>query len=317
MNSEPREIEFEAEGVICRGLHYSARGDVFAGEAGTPCVVLGHGLGGTVDAGLVPYAERFAAAGLHALVFDYRHFGRSDGHPRQLVNIERQLDDWAAATGCARALPGVDPDRIVLWGTSFSGGLVVSAAVTDGHVAAVIAQCPMLDGLSALRNLLDYAGYGQALRLTVAGLHDLARDALRLPPITLPVVGAPGSRAAITTADARDGYLRIAPGDWRNEVCARASLRLAGYRPGLQAGKLPCRILIQVCEHDSLLPSAPAEAAARRAGRRAQLLSYPLGHFDIYVGAAFERAVADQIAFLRRVLVTPVTTSVTERRPPA
>jgi hypothetical protein len=33
---------------------------------------------------------------------------------------------------------------------------------------------------------------------------------------------------------------------------------------------------------------------------------YPEGHFDIYTGEAFERVVADQIAFLRhRVPVAP------------
>ena len=30
---------------------------------------------------------------------------------------------------------------------------------------------------------------------------------------------------------------------------------------------------------------------------------YPIGHFDIYVGEWFERAIADQVAFLKRNLV--------------
>lgn len=301
--TEGREIEFASEGITCRGLYFPARGDAFATSGGAPCVVLAHGLGGTVDAGLVPFAERFAAAGLHALAFDYRHFGRSDGEPRQLLDVEQQLDDWQAAIHFVRQLPGVDPDRIVLWGTSFSGGHVVSAAVRDGHIAAVIAQCPMFDGLSALRNMLDYAGFAQALRLTLVGVRDLVRGVLRLSPITMPVVGEPGTRAFITSADALASYLRIAPPDWRNEICARSSLILGSYRPGLQAGKLPCRILVQICDHDSLLPAAPALAAVRRAGRRAELVRYPIGHFDIYVGDAFEHAVSDEIDFLRRVLV--------------
>ena len=46
----------------------------------------------------------------------------------------------------ASRLPGVDPDRIVLWGTSWSGGHVVYAAAADPRIAAVIAQYPDLDG---------------------------------------------------------------------------------------------------------------------------------------------------------------------------
>jgi dienelactone hydrolase len=38
-----------------------------------PAVVMGNGIGGVKAAGLAPFAERFAAEGLVALVFDYRH----------------------------------------------------------------------------------------------------------------------------------------------------------------------------------------------------------------------------------------------------
>src|ERR1700758_1810159 len=86
-----------------------------------PLVILGHGLGGTREAGLEPYARRFADAGIAALAFTYRHFGASDGEPRQLLDIERQLGDWAAALAYARSLDANDGERVALWGTSFGG----------------------------------------------------------------------------------------------------------------------------------------------------------------------------------------------------
>src|ERR1700758_4508227 len=102
-------IAFDSGGTRCAGIHLAGEGDGFLGQDGRrPCVVLAHGFGGTVDSGLVPYAERFAAAGLHALAFDYRHFGASDGAPRQLISIRAQLEDYAAAIAHARSLPGVD-----------------------------------------------------------------------------------------------------------------------------------------------------------------------------------------------------------------
>jgi dienelactone hydrolase len=116
-----------------------------------PLVILGHGLGGTREYGLEPYAQRFADAGIAALVFTYRHFGDSGGQPRQLLDIERQLADWAAALAYARNLDGIDRDRIALWGTSFGGGHVIEAAARDGAVAAVVSQCPFTDGLAATR----------------------------------------------------------------------------------------------------------------------------------------------------------------------
>ena len=86
-------------------------------EQPIPIVVMAHGLGSLRTMGLDAYASRFAAAGYAVLVFDYRGFGDSTGEPRNLVNRKRQREDWRAAIAYARALPGVDPAQVILWGT--------------------------------------------------------------------------------------------------------------------------------------------------------------------------------------------------------
>lgn len=297
--AEPQPITFFSGGTLCRALCFEPQSDALTGDRGSPCVVMGHGFAGTVDAGLVPFARRFAAAGLKVLAFDYRCFGLSDGEPRQLLSISAQIDDWTAAVACARTLSGVDPKRIVLWGTSFSGGHVVEVAARDGSVAAVISQCPMMDGLAALRVLIGYAGVGYVLRLSVRGLWDVLRRLAGMSPLRLPVVGPPGSLGAMTTPDAEPGFRAIAPAGWRNEVCARIVLTIGTYRPGLKADRLRCPILILICGKDSVAPATAADAAARLAGNRAEVQRYPIGHFDIYTGDDFERSVTDQLSFLR------------------
>jgi uncharacterized protein len=299
-------VSFDSGGVRCAGVHLSGQGDAFAGEDGRrPCVVLAHGFAGTVDSGLLAFAERFAAAGTDALAFDYRHFGASEGEPRQLLSIPRQLEDYAAAIAFARSLQGVDPDRVVLWGSSFSGGHVVAAAAADARVAAAISQVPGMDGAATLLNLLRYAGAGQCARLVSAGLRDLAASLRGRPPVTAAVVGPPHSLASMTTADAEPGYLALAGPSWRNEVAARIFLTAGSYRPGLQADRLPCPILIQIADRDAIAPVKAAQDAAWRATGRAEVRTYPIGHFDIYLGAPFERAIADQLYFLARHLGKP------------
>lgn len=302
MSAQTGEMEFTSNGVTCRALYLDPETDALKGRNGVPCVVMAHGFGGTRDAGLEPYARRFAAAGMHVLVFDYRHFGVSDGKPRQLLSIRRQLNDWTAAIAFARTLEGVDPERIALFGTSFSGGHVVVVAARDGRVAAAVSQCPMMDGLVALRNLLSYAGVWTMLRLTWAGLRDLVRSLAGLDPLMLPIVAPPGNLAAMSTPDAEPGFKAIVPPDFRNEVCARIALNIGMYRPGLKADQLSCPILIQICEKDSVAPPEAAEAAARLAGDRAVVIRYPIGHFDIYVGEGFGRSISDQIRFLTSTL---------------
>ena len=140
------DVRFESAGERCAAWHLTGEGDAFARDRRRPCVVMAHGFGGTRDSGLLPFAQAFAAAGLDAFVFDYRNFGDSTGEPRQLVDWRRHREDYRAAIAHARGLDGVDPDRIVLWGTSYSGGHVVAVAADDARIAAVIAQTPATDG---------------------------------------------------------------------------------------------------------------------------------------------------------------------------
>ena len=69
---------------------------------------MAHGLGGTKDSGLEPFATGLAEAGLDVLAFDYRGFGASGGTPRQRVSMAGQLEDYRAAMAAAARLPGVD-----------------------------------------------------------------------------------------------------------------------------------------------------------------------------------------------------------------
>jgi pimeloyl-ACP methyl ester carboxylesterase len=309
-------IEFQSGGVRCVGVHLQGQGNAFTGDDGRrPCVVMAHGFGGTADSGLIPFAERFAEAGLDAVVFDYRHFGASDGEPRQLLSVRCQLEDYAAAIAFARHLDGVDPERIVVWGSSYSGGHVVPVAVADGRVAAVISQVPAMDGVPTMLNALRKAGPAGLARLTALGVRDLISSARGGPPVTAPAVGAPGTVGFMTTEDAEPGMQAVAGPTWRNEVAARIALTAGTYRPGLQADRLPCPILIQIADRDSVAPVKAAQDAAWRATGRAEVRTYPIGHFDIYLGAPFEHAVADQLHFLRRHLGASAAPQPTAEQP--
>ena len=271
-----------------------------AGDGPFPAVVLAHGWTGVREQRLDVYAEHFAAAGLAGLVFDYRHFGASSGEPRQLLDIKRQLADWAAAVAFARSRPEIDSGRVALWGTSFSGGHVMETAARDPQIAAVVAQVPFADGLRNLPSL----GIGLALRLTAAGLRDQIGALRGQPPHMVASVGPPGSLAVMRTPDAEPGFRAIDPpgSSWRNEAAARIALRASSYRPGRHTDRISAPILFAIAEEDAITPPAFARAAAVRA-RHAEIRTYPGGHFDIYVGDTFERAVADQVAFLSRHLL--------------
>ncbi|HRK45415.1 MAG TPA: alpha/beta hydrolase, partial [Nocardioides sp.] len=62
---------------------------------------MAHGLGGTKDSGLEPFASALAEAGLDVLAFDDRGFGASGGTPRQRVDLAGQVDAYRAAMTAA------------------------------------------------------------------------------------------------------------------------------------------------------------------------------------------------------------------------
>jgi len=295
-------VTFESEGVRCAATLFAPD----AHAAAVPCVVLANGFSGTMD-WIVPwFAERFAAAGLAALVFDYRHLGRSDGEPRQIIDVRRQRADLRAAIAFARRQPGIDPERIALWGTSLGGSHVTTVAAEDPRIAALILNMPALDAIAGgnadAKRQHVHASRATMVRVTArllaAAVRDAARGALGWPPLYLAVYGAPGE-AFFTDPDLAPRFARVAAESptWQNRVAARFLLGVPRYREGTME-RINAPILVCLAERDIEVSEAYVRSKVEKA-RRSEVRVYPGGHFDLYHGEAFEQLVADQTAFLR------------------
>jgi pimeloyl-ACP methyl ester carboxylesterase len=294
-----------AEAAECAGWHFAGAGDTLASAAGRPVVVMAHGLGGTMDSGLEPFAEGLSKAGLDVLAFDYRGFGSSSGSPRQRVSMAAQLEDYRAALAAAAALPGVDPRRLVLWGVSVSGGHVLAAGADRDDLAAVVSLTPLVDGLAAGRHAMASHSLTTIARSTASGVRSRARSMRGREPVMMPVVNRPGQPGALTLEGCYEDYLAIAGPTWRNEIDASVGLELGNHRPGRLAKRLRCPLLVQIADFDR---SAPPQAAAKAAFKgRAEVRHYPCDHFDVWPGKEwFEPALAHQVAFLTRHLTPGV-----------
>jgi alpha-beta hydrolase superfamily lysophospholipase len=284
---EREDLTFDVGGEICAAWLYPAAG----AEATAPVVVMAHGLSGTRRDGLGPFAERFAAAGISALLFDHRGFGDSGGE-RDLFHPRRQLDDWRAAIAFSRSRPGVDPERVATFGSSMGGGNALAAAADDRQVAAAVSQVPFIDILRQAHRSPPTV-MARALLAAVLGRH-------------LPAVGQPDEAALINAPGGEVGWRHVvAIGEdsrWRNRVSSRWLLGRP-YRPARHATKLHCPWLVCVGESDRVAKPGPAIAAARRAPF-GELRTYPgVDHFDIYDGPEHEAVVADEVAFLSRQLL--------------
>lgn len=293
--SEPGKIEFYVAGIQCVGYIYRPG----APSDQLPAIVMAHGFSGTQQGSLARSARDFADAGFLVLTFDYRSFGESEGEPRQVINIARQLEDWTAAVAVVRGLDNVDPDRVALWGSSLSGAHVVHVAAEDRSIAAVVAQVPF-NGFPAKVEGRSTTG---SLALLWMGLKDRAREWLGLPPLYVPVIGEPGERAVIITARA-DAIIAALQGSyWENRVAPRVILDMLGYRPATVAHRVTVPLLVCAAELDVHTPPELAHLIAERAPR-GEVRTYPCAHFDFYDDPLRGTVVTDQIEFLKKVLIT-------------
>ena len=162
LSVEQRSATIMSEGVRLYADVYIPKSD----EAKPlPTVIMSHGWGGTA-AMLSRQAQDIAAAGYLVVVFDYRGWGRSDSRVvltaaapasdapgrqgtrfnaevreiREVVDPIEQAEDILNVIHWAAGESRVDRERIGLWGTSFSGGLVVYAAARDARVKALVSQ---------------------------------------------------------------------------------------------------------------------------------------------------------------------------------
>lgn len=137
-------------------------------EEKLPTILLCHGWGGVKSHLNRTYAPKFAAAGYMVLTFDYRGWGESDSRLvivgdqpetdengealvrvraiREVVDPVDQLEDIQAALDFLEGEPGVDTERIGIWGSSFGGGLVISTAANDSRVKVVVSQVGAMNG---------------------------------------------------------------------------------------------------------------------------------------------------------------------------
>jgi uncharacterized protein len=296
---ERTKVSFDSSGLQCAGYLYRPAGTI----GHVPCVVMAHGFSGTMDWILPSFAERFAAAGLAVLIFDYRYFGESEGQPRQLVDVKRQRHDITAAIRFARTLEGIDPERIALWGTSLGGGHVIAIAADDPHIAAVVSQVPGIDMVNKRARATIKIPTMVLLKLLMAAVRDAIHGLFGLPPYYIKVFGKPGETAVFTdpTLQPRFDTMMRESRSWRNEFTPRFYLALPRYKHGT-AERIKMPLLVCVADHD-VYTSPTFHAWVATQAPRGEVRHYPAEHFDFYHGEMFEQVVRDQIDFLHTHLV--------------
>jgi hypothetical protein len=129
--SSSRAISFELAGCRMAGrLH------VPASNGPHPALVIDGPLTSVKEQVAGNYAKAIAGRGFVTLAFDHRHFGESDGEPRQYEHPGRKVEDLRAAVDYLQSLPDVAPERIGAVGVCAGAGYVARAVAEDERIRA-------------------------------------------------------------------------------------------------------------------------------------------------------------------------------------
>src|SRR5258708_6953078 len=271
-----QDVEFPGEGGV------TLRGWLFQPDAvgRYPAITMAHGFAGVKEHGLERFAWAFAQAGFSVLVHDHRGFGASDGSPRFDIDPWLQIADWRRGISFLESLPGVDADRIGLWGSSYAGGHAIVLGATDRRLRAVVSQVPTISGYQqSLRRVAP----DQVPALEATFIDDERRRFRGDPPATQAVVGwDPATPAAYRAPDAIAFYNQPVPeGVWKNVMTVRSSRAARMYEPGTWISRVsPTPLLMVVGLHDTITLTDLALGAYEAALQPKKLVTVDGGHFD-------------------------------------
>lgn len=282
-------------------------------------IIMGPGLGSTKEDLLEAYAIEFALNEYNVILIDYRTFGGSEGYPRHWVDMGRHIEDYNSAIDfCKNELKqqyGITSEKIIIWGSSYSGGTSTYVAASNSHVDAVITQASYFDVTEEIKP--------KGLRLAryvFLVMVDMIRDELNLKPIYIPIYGQPGENAFTTGKEIPSiknftevkgevsPFFSLIPtpelhrGEWQNLMLVRYLEIVDTYNPISQVPNIDVPMLFISCSYDELTPTEFIYKSYQKSNNSlSEYHEIEAGHFDIYYGEKFNENIEIQLKFLEKL----------------
>lgn len=221
------------------------------------------------------YPQAFTAAGFTTLLFDNPHLGDSGGEPRQELDPVKQQRAYRDGITFLAGCDGVDPQRIGIWGTSYSGGHVLVVGAEDRRVRAVVSQAMTISGhANSLRrnSPVEYAALAE--RFATDRLGRSRGEAAEM----VQAFGLNSDTYVKTMARAE-----VDRAGWVNETTLRSLELYDEYEPGRAIARISPRPLLMIIPTgDTMTPAEDALAGYQQALEPKRLVTVPGDHYSVY-----------------------------------
>ena len=296
------EKDFISEGSKLRGRWYSAKK-----KSEAPCIIMCHGTSATITMCLSDYASEFQKKGFNVFLFDHAGFGRSDGEERQIINPWVQGRGIADAVSFVKKRDGDHNGKIILWGDSFAGMLVLTVGALVEGLAGIVsftASCEL--------RIVNFENCNQDFKIFEAifaqGNYDQLEDLSREGP--MPVVSADqeANPSLLTPIQAFKWFIdqggKFNSG-WENQVTRVIPRTEVPFTPLLTAPFISAPVLMMIGKDDEMpLISRDVQLEVySRIGSEKEFYEIDGGHFGaIYpYSELFHEAIAEQSSFINSI----------------
>ena len=285
------------DGTVLAGDLYLPDSD----SRSAPTVIMSHGFSATRAMGLPWFAEQFASAGYAVYLYDHRGLGESSGEPRNVVNPWVQTHDMWEVVDQLRSRPEVHPDRIALWGSSFSGGEAIVLGALHPEIKAVIANAPF----AGMGDLIANPAHAEQRFIAMRVAFDNASLDVGLREIgPMAVVLDSGIEAAVLPhPESSEWFLANGPQNgWNNNV-TMVMTTTPPFDPGACSPSLNgTALLMVVATNDEVASTAVALDTYERASSPKRLAMIEGHHFSAYEDPGREKAFDAMVDFLDEFL---------------
>jgi len=292
-------VTFPSKGLKCSGLLYTPVKN--KQEKKLPAIVMAHGLSGVKEQALPQVAEKFSDAGFVTLVFDYRFFGDSEGEPRSQVFPLEMVENYRNAITWISELPGVDSERVGIWGTSLSGGIVLYTGAFDKRAKAIVAQVPAI-----FNPLQRYIRNPDAWANDSNKINQDRVERFRTGIVNyIDIVARPGQPRVLPGKEAYDFFMstkEMAP-NWRNQMTVESVEKMREFDVISSIELLsPTPTMFIPAENDGLISPEVVNSVYEKISEPKSLVSLPIKHFEIYSDPWLSEAVNIAIGWYRKHL---------------
>lgn len=160
---QKEKVHFQSEGLKVVGNLFRPQNSKEE-EVSLPAILVAGAMTGVKEQVAGQYAERIAKDGYVTLALDHRHFGESEGEPRQHEDPAKKLEDFKNAISFISSLKGIDRERIGACGISMGGGYMIQLAAFDRRIKAVSIVASGLNLADTLLEMLGKEGFVNFLK---------------------------------------------------------------------------------------------------------------------------------------------------------